>query len=59
MMMYEFTASYHEIDQDTDFLGFADETTEQYLRVKRDEPEEREMLPHAGDVWLEPVMNLG
>lgn len=53
MSVYEFTASYHEIGEENDFLGFADEVTGRHFWVQRDEESEREMLPHAGDVWLE------
>jgi hypothetical protein len=53
MRVYEFTAPYYEIGHAARFLGFANDDTEQYLWVQRDECSEVETLPHAGNVWIE------
>jgi hypothetical protein len=53
MRVYEFTAPYHEIGYAGRFLAFANNATEQYLWVQRDECSEAETIPYAGNVWIE------
>ena len=55
MRVYKFTAPYHQIGHAERFLRFANNDTEQYLWVQREEGSEAETAPHAGNVWLEEL----
>ena len=53
MRVYEFTAPYFEVDSSVPFLGFANNPTNQYFWMQRDEKSPDRAVPDVGDVWVE------